>query len=1036
MQSTTLMRRVRWLAAAALACLLCLCMAVSAHAAEAVAIDCVTTTDFTWEGAKAPDQNGYLYYEAGQNGWIEFALPEIEPGEYTLSVVYKTHDNNGVFQAYLDGAPVGEPLDHHGSNSGDLTKELGTVTIAEGDAHAIRLVAQENEYEKYRIVVKSLVLTPVGEEDDDPVAPPEEEDPVTPPEIDFGETVVSESGHVQAWPMPYVYTASSDFTLTADGVDVPVIHHKDWYDYANFSMMGPDQGGDSVTVEITYKEPITEYSISPRKLGMTGTVDGNKLTLTLPRDEYLIIQINGADRRLALLADPWETDVPASSGDGIFNVIDYGADRTGTNLATEQIQQAIDDASAYGTEHGTRGVVYVPIGVYQVSSLALKSNVGLYLEGGAVLRLTTNTSQYQKRANKDSIGKPVLHMLYTYNNTAGDPYDGDDAWYQQTYQNPDNWVESTNIKIYGRGTVDGRGEEVDRLGWLSETLVPQNCSNLISDGIVYLDSGVWSINVVDSNDLTFTNLKVLNNILHENDCIDICNSQNVVVRNAFGSALDDPFSTKTFQPGEMFQSACGEPESLSNVLFEDCIAWTCCYGFKVGQGSVYTQDGVTFRDGVVYDCSVGLGIEHKYGDAELKNITFENIDIERVSNSNGALKNWLAFQCVSGSAEGTQPISNVAVRNIQVYDTGTEESRIVGYDQDSLITGLKFENIYMDSLGRNAASLEDMKISSRYLYATDISIDGQAVPDAPAPVTYLFLDVKDQAESNGAAMGEGDGYVYYGAQIGDWISFPIQVEEPGTYELNVIMKHHEKKGIFQTYFNGETVGEPVDQYGSNQDKVSVYIGTVTVNQAGEQNVRFEITGKNEQSGGYQLVLNGVSLTLVQAHEHRFSETWQTNETDHWRECACGETTDRGAHIPGDWIIDTEATETTPGSRHQVCKICGYTMATETLPVVTPHPDPTPENPNAQPSDKPGEENPAQNPHKPANGGTQQSTSQNVPAAAEKASPTTPAASAVPADSGSIPQTGDSLPLALLVVLLTASAAGLLAVTFYLRAKSK
>lgn len=134
--------------------------------------------------------------------------------------------------------------------------------------------------------------------------------------------------------MPYVYTKSDDFTVTADGVDVPVTQYFGWYDYANFSMKGKDNGGDTVTVTINYKEPITSYEISPRKLGLTGTVEGNQLTVQLEKDEYLIIKINGQERRLVLLEDPWETDVPASQGEGIFNVLTgYNADRTGNTMA-------------------------------------------------------------------------------------------------------------------------------------------------------------------------------------------------------------------------------------------------------------------------------------------------------------------------------------------------------------------------------------------------------------------------------------------------------------------------------------------------------------------------------------------------------------------------------------------------------------------------------------------------------------------------------------------------------------------------------
>ena len=40
---------------------------------------------------------------------------------------------------------------------------------------------------------------------------------------------------------------------------------------------------------------------------------------------------------------------------------------------------------------------------------------------------------------------------------------------------------------------------------------------------------------------------------------------------------------------------------------------------------------------------------------------------------------------------------------------------------------------------------------------------------------------------------------------------------------------------------------------------------------------------------------------------------------------------KAAHTAGEWIIDTPATATTSGSKHKECTVCGYTMATETIP---------------------------------------------------------------------------------------------------------
>ena len=75
---------------------------------------------------------------------------------------------------------------------------------------------------------------------------------------------------------------------------------------------------------------------------------------------------------------------------------------------------------------------------------------------------------------------------------------------------------------------------------------------------------------------------------------------------------------------------------------------------------------------------------------------------------------------------------------------------------------------------------------------------------------------------------------------------------------------------------------------------------------------------------------------IPAPGHTAGTEWKSDDTNHWHECTvagCGviiEST-KSAHTAGEWIIDTPATATTSGSKHKECTVCGYTMATETIP---------------------------------------------------------------------------------------------------------
>ena len=65
--------------------------------------------------------------------------------------------------------------------------------------------------------------------------------------------------------------------------------------------------------------------------------------------------------------------------------------------------------------------------------------------------------------------------------------------------------------------------------------------------------------------------------------------------------------------------------------------------------------------------------------------------------------------------------------------------------------------------------------------------------------------------------------------------------------------------------------------------------------------------------------------------HSYGSEWKNDADNHWHECSCGDKKDTAAHTAGEWIIDTPATATTDGSKHKECTVCGYTMATETIP---------------------------------------------------------------------------------------------------------
>ena len=70
------------------------------------------------------------------------------------------------------------------------------------------------------------------------------------------------------------------------------------------------------------------------------------------------------------------------------------------------------------------------------------------------------------------------------------------------------------------------------------------------------------------------------------------------------------------------------------------------------------------------------------------------------------------------------------------------------------------------------------------------------------------------------------------------------------------------------------------------------------------------------------------------HVHTYASEWSKNGTSHWKAATCEHADsfkDFGSHQFGEWVVDSESTETVAGSRHRICSVCNYTVE-EDLPL--------------------------------------------------------------------------------------------------------
>ncbi|MGW6276939.1 glycosyl hydrolase family 28-related protein [Kribbella sp. NPDC055071] len=468
---------------------------------------------------------------------------------------------------------------------------------------------------------------------------------------------------VQSYPLPSIYLVSDDFAVTVDGHNLPVTAFAPCgeieYHYAHFSF------SDSATVQITTRNPITTHRVSPLAFALPVEVSENRLTFTLDRSRYLIVKIDEL-RELVIAADPAEV-LPEGE---LFNVAtDFGADPTGVTLATRAIQAAIDAA------HAARGgVVLVPAGVFTIGSIVLRSHVRLYLAGGSVLRATGDPRDYEFKFRHPSLGM-------------------DGTWLISTEPG------SSDITVFGRGTIDGQGARMREYGgFLIQLLVPVGTRGFTLDGVIGRDSGSWAFLPSRCSDVHITNYKGFQTQLQfENDVLDINECQDVTVRHAIAICEDDPYSTKAWAEDAEIGLSWPQPrQPVERVLFDDVVAWTHCAAFKVGNGHYSRQRDITYRNGYVYNATRAIAVDPCYGSEPCTDIAYVDIDIESLDHDRGN-QSWLLINTRERGL-GIGPVSGVRIERINVRDAGSMKPLIAAGNPAGAIDNVVLRDIVVEGV--------------------------------------------------------------------------------------------------------------------------------------------------------------------------------------------------------------------------------------------------------------------------------------------------------------------------------------------------
>ena len=193
---------------------------------------------------------------------------------------------------------------------------------------------------------------------------------------------------------------------------------------------------------------------------------------------------------------------------------------------------------------------------------------------------------------------------------------------------------SSNIKILGKGFVDG--STFDRNATTGTRLIPYDfnyCTNLTFDGIATLDPAGWTYNLYFCENLTLRDLKIISS-RSNGDGISLQSCKHALVDGGFVRTYDDSIVVKNY-PQWGNRAIEGTTEDIE---VKNCLIWTdLAQCLEVG----YETVGVKMEDIRFHDIEI-LRARHKSplsihnaNNADIKNVSFENIVIEELRTGQG-----------------------------------------------------------------------------------------------------------------------------------------------------------------------------------------------------------------------------------------------------------------------------------------------------------------------------------------------------------------------------------------------------------------
>jgi polygalacturonase len=333
----------------------------------------------------------------------------------------------------------------------------------------------------------------------------------------------------------------------------------------------------------------------------------------------------------------------------------FGAVADGSTVNTKAIQAAIDHLAA---RHG--GTVVIPRGIFVSGALFFKPNVNLRLQPDAVLRCSTDMSNF-----------PVQRTRI-------------EGHFAEFNPGLINAKECDGFQLTGEGTLDGAGRPIWDQFWKLRNAAPdprnfpnlgvprarlaliENSHGVRVDGVTFKDSQFWNLHLYKCDGVVVhnTRFEVPDDYKQapSTDGIDVDSCQNVAIDGCYFSVTDDCIAAKGSRGPHAMEDT--DSPAVEHIRVRNCV-------YKRGNGVLTIgSEATVVRDVIVENCKVIGNVKvavlklrpdtpQRYED-----IVFRNINLDSTGGAILAVQPWSQYANLQGEAPPKSVVRNLSLIGI------------------------------------------------------------------------------------------------------------------------------------------------------------------------------------------------------------------------------------------------------------------------------------------------------------------------------------------------------------------------------------